>query len=1045
MIARMVHHPVAANLLMLLLIVGGIRAGFSIKQEVFPDVSTDVISVGVAYAGATPEEVEESLCRPIEQAVEGLVGIKKTECSASEGWASARLELVSEKETRRTMDEIKSAVDGITSFPSGAEKPLIRLGRTREPNTYIVVYGEVSENILKGVAEELETALLQTPEITQVDVSGVREREILVEISTEQIRRFQLSREQVSAAIRQATREDPGGKLKTSGGDILIRTKGRRYSANDYANLVILASDVGQVRLKDVATVHEKFEESDVQARFNNMPSAFVEVYRVGNQSAIEVSSALNTVVADFRTRIPDSVKVEVLFDWSSVLQERINLLLKNMWQGLILVLVVLGLFLEIRLAFWILLGIPISFLGAMWFMPFIDVSINMISLFSFILVLGIVVDDAIVIGENIYAHREMGKDPIPAAIEGALEMAKPITFVILTTVAAFSTFFFIPGVVGKFFKVIPYIVMPILAFSLVECLLILPSHLVLKHDAILDTWIAQRLPSLRWLFGGIDRTRHYFSSRLKKLVHGPYRRSLKWSLENRYTTLAFSVTIVLLCVGMTQGGHIRFVFFPQVEDDWLTANLEMPFGTPFHITQKSQEVIIEAAEAVIEEMEEEVERPEVSKGIFSALGWGGSHHASVNVALKGYEERGFSSKEFVRRWKERVGEIPGAESLQFRFEIGGAPGSGIHVELQHPAYHRLRLASEDLEKELAKYPGVFNVSNSASAGKSEIRLRMRPEARSLGMTALGLSQQVNAAFQGLEALSVQRDSEELRVMIRAPLAERKYVKDLEDMVVRLPTGEDIEISRLAQMSVGKTSNDVHRIEGNRVLTIRAKVDPTLGNQEEVVRGMEQDILPRLVQNYPGLQHNFGGEQKEQADTLDRVWQAAIFAVLIIYCLLALQFRSYSQPIIVMVALPFGFVGAVLGHLLMGYNLSIFSFLGMVALAGIVVNDSLVLVDFINNNRLRGADLRDAVIEAGIRRFRPILLTSVTTFFGLLPMVLETSIQAQLLIPMAISLGFGVMFATFVILVLVPSIYLILEDGISLKRKLSTWLLAEAG
>ncbi|MDH3393997.1 MAG: efflux RND transporter permease subunit, partial [Desulfobulbaceae bacterium] len=727
---------------------------------------------------------------------------------------------------------------------------------------------------------------------------------------------------------------------------------------------------------------------------------------------------------------LPGSLHLSVWHDRSELLKGRMQLLIKNAALGLILVLVTLSLFLQIRLALWVMLGIPISFLGALFLMPTLDVSINMISVFAFIMALGIVVDDAIVIGENIYDHRQQGKPYLKAAIDGAREVSVPVVFSILTSVAAFLPLLAVTGTMGKFIRVIPLVVISILLVSLVESIYVLPAHLGMgrkreqKH------------------YNRFERFRLRFADKLKQFIDGPYRSTLAYCLSHRYLTLAIALSVMLISVGMVKGGIIKFRFMPVVDSDRVKVNIAMPLGTPVAETAAVQDYIEKTAKKVIEEFDRErgaeqsslrqlysVVGSALNRGGPSATGSGsgGSHLAGVNLRLIPSEERDFPAQEITNRLRKAVGEIPGIDSLSFSSNLMQV-GANIDVQLAHNSFEILNKSAQRLKEALAEYPGVGDIADSHPDGKMELKLRLKPAARTLGITEEELGKQLRGAFYGAEALRIQRGRNEVKVMVRYPENDRKRLQTFEDMRIRTPDGNEIPLAQAATVISGHGFSTINRHERKRVLDVTATVDGEVASSEDILKDLKATILADLINDYPGLTYNLEGEQKERRDSMTSMKSGFLLALLAIYALLAIPFRSYAQPLLIMTAIPFGIVGALAGHLLMGYNLSIMSVFGIVALSGVVVNDSLLLIDKINRDRVEGLDPTQAVTDAGCRRFRPILLTSLTTFFGLTPMILETSVQARFLIPMAISLGFGIMFATGVTLILIPTLYMTLED-----------------
>jgi multidrug efflux pump subunit AcrB len=1027
----MARNHVAANLLMLVFIIGGIVLGFSVKQEVFPEVTLDKVMVSVAYPGAGPEEVEEGVILKIEENLTGIDGIKQLKAQAAEGFGTVTAELFSEYDANQVLADIKTEVDRITTFPQDAEEPVITKLLNRHEVVSVVVYGDQSERSLREQAERVRDDLLNQPQITQVDLTGVRDYEISVEIPEENLRRYGLTLDQVAARIRAASLDLPGGTIKTAGGDILIRTKERRYFGPGYESIAITTRpDGSELLLGEIARVRDDFAETDTSARFNGKPAAMVKVYRVGRQKPNEISQLVLDYVDQRRQDLPPSVQIASWNDTTELFNSRRDLLFKNAKYGLAVVFIILGLFLEIRLALWVMLGIPISFCGALLFMPAVDVSINMISMFAFIMALGIVVDDAIVVGENVYEHRQLNKPYPLAAEDGCIQVGRPVVFSILTTVTAFAPLLFTGGMLGKFISVIPKIVIIILLVSLVESLFVLPAHLSLGKRRNLD----------RGILGHIDRTRRWFGAQLDRFIAGPYRRTLDCCLRYRYATIAGGLALLMLGIGLVGGRILKFTFMPEVDGDLVTVSLELPPGTPVEQTDQVVQRILAAGDQAIAEFD--AKRPagdSVLRHVYALVGGtmadlgpaGGSSTSAANVSnilmlLTQSEKRGVPASSISNRWRELVGEVPGAETLAFSSNLVRL-GANIDIQLAHEDFRVLDQASQRIKQALAGYPGVDDITDTYNLGKQELKLKLTPAARTLGITEQELGRQLRAAFYGAEALRLQRGRNELKVMVRYPEEQRRHQWDLEKLRIRTPSGGELPLLQAAEIDAGRGYSQINRSDRKRVINITASVDSKRANAQEILSELKGGLLGDLQHDYPGLSFNLEGEQKEQAESLGTMQRGFLLALFIIFALLAIPLRSYSQPLLIMAAIPFGIVGALLGHLIMGYNLSILSMFGIVALAGVVVNDSLLLIDYANSVRRRGEELFPTLLRAGQRRFRPILLTSLTTFGGLMPMILETSVQAQFLIPMAISLAFGIMFATGITLLLIPALYLILE------------------
>jgi multidrug efflux pump subunit AcrB len=1054
-IAWFAENSVAANLLMFVLLGAGLLTLTRVKLEVFPELAVDVVTVSVAYPGAAPAEVEEGICVRVEEELQGLQGVKRISSSAAENVGVVRVEVTPGTDVRKVLDEVKSRVDGIANFPAEAEKPVVQEVVLRSQVINVAVWGDADERTLKRLGERVRDDISALPGITYAELSNVRPYEIAIEVSEAALRRHGLSFDEVVRAVRASSLDLPGGSLRTEGGEILLRTKGQAYRGGEFEALLLWTRPDGSVlRLGDVATVVDGFAETDQRARFDGMPAVLVQVFRVGDQSAIAVAAAVHEYVAGAASRMPEGIELTTWKDDSKLLESRLDLLLRNARSGLILVFIVLALFLRLRLALWVSLGIPISFLGTIWLMPAMDVSVNLISLFAFILVLGIVVDDAIIVGENIHTHAQSGKTGLRAAIDGAQEIAVPVVFAVLTTVAAFVPLLSLPGATGKVWRVIPLIVIPSLVFSLVESLFVLPAHLA--HDAK-----ARRRGGLAGvLLRGWEGFQGLFASGLMRFVDRAYRPSLRLALRWRYLTLAAGVGAILLTAGLVGGGRIPFVFMPNVEADFIVAQLTMPQGTPVEVTEAAVRHIEQSAERLRAELDgKSVERggsvlrhmlasigdqpyraAQSRHGMGSTSGYNASHLGEVMIELAPAEQRSVPSSEMAVRWRELTGAIPDAVELAYTASLFSA-GKPIDVQLTGADLGELRSAADALKAQLTAYGGVIDVADSYRAGKQEVQLALRPAAEPLGLTLMDLARQVRQGFHGEEAQRLQRGRDDVRVMVRYPAAERRSMGDLEQMRIRTPAGAQVPFAALAEAAPGRGYASIQRVDRRRAVNVTADVDQGRANANEVLAALRKDVLPLVLAEHPGVRASFEGEHREQAETFEGLGRGLALALLLVFALLAVPLRSYVQPAIVMSAIPFGMVGAVLGHLLMGMELSVLSLCGMVALAGVVVNDSLVMVDFINRGQRRGMRLLEAVSEAGAARFRPILLTSMTTFAGLAPLVLfEKSMQARFLVPMGVSLAFGVMFSTLVTLMIVPSLYLVLED----LREAVRWLFAPA-
>ena len=1038
-VAWFAENHVAANLLMLFFLLAGAVTGLTTKLEIFPETSLDMISITMEYPGASPAEVEEAIVRRIEEKVAGLAGIKRIDSVARESLATVTIEVMNDWDLQELLDEVKAEVDRISTFPNETEEPIVREVTRRRQVLNVTVFGDAPESTIKHLTERIKDDITNLPGITLAELAGLRKGEIHIEVSEKSLRRYGLTLGKVAEAVRRASLDLPAGSVKTAGGEILVRTKGRRYYAGDYRDIAVISrTDGSKVTLAQIAQLRDGFEDVDLFTRFQGKPAGLIEVYRVADQNALEVAATVKQYIEETRPSLPEGVDISIYQDRSRILKSRIRLLLKNMAFGLILVSLLLGMFLNARLAFWVTLGIPISFMAGLVLLPTFGVSINMISLFAFIMVLGIVVDDAIVVGENIFRRQEEGLEPLKGAVAGTLEVGRPVVFAVLTTVAAFYPLLLGSGVMGKLIRNIPTVVILVLLGSLVECLLILPAHLVASKHRTKRSMEEKR--TARWL---------------KWFIRRPYAWAVHFCVRWRYATVALGIAILLVTVGIWRAGWIKFTLFPKVESDFLTCSLTMPAGTPVERTAEIAGLVEQAGKEALAEADEKRSEDATSllKGIITRVGrhgrghgpmasgpQSGSHLAQITMELLEGEKRDVTATQLGNLWRQKVGIVPDAEAITYQSVLFSA-GNAVEVHMSLDDHDLLEAAAEELQAELKTYPGVLDVSDSFLPGKDEMQLKLKLTARSLGLTLDDLAKQVRHAFYGAEALRLQRDQDEVKVMVRYPESKRKSLGSVEDMYIRTPDGSEVPFNQVAEVKMEEGYASIERAQRFRVIKVTADVDETITNANEVRTDLEGRVMPKLKLRYPGLRYSMEGEGKEQKESLDDIISGFVIALFLIYALLAIPFKSFSQPLVVMSAIPFGIVGAVFGHLLMGVNLSLLSLFGIVGLTGVVVNDSLVLVDATNRIRREGASVQDAITQGGALRFRAVILTSLTTFAGLTPMILERSLQAQFLIPMAVSLGFGVLFATFITLLLVPCGYVILDDMHNLVERLKVRIL----
>ena len=1061
-----IKNNVSVNLIMVFIILAGIFTVMNMRREMFPQFSLDMIVVSVIYPGSSPEEVEEGICIKIEERIESIEGIERIISTAREGNGEVLAELETGADTQKILDEIKAEVDRIDTFPDEAEEPIVMEIINQDPTISVAIFGEVSEARLRQLAEGIRDDLLdakfvsekkgggfqslvasvfkpfqfkQPDSITQIDLVGVRDHEIAIEVSEEDLRRYGISFDQVVNAVRTGSIDLPGGKIKTAQGEILIRSKGQLYTGEEFEELPLITLDEGTVvRLGQVAKVIDGFEDLDLKTRFNGKQAAIVQVSRTSEQDIIEIATIARNYVETHKTKIPEDLGVAVWGDISTMVQDRIDLMLRNGLQGIILVFIALALFLNLRLAFWVAIGIPISFMAAFVVLSGFDQTINMISLFAFIMTLGILVDDAIIVGENVYSHYRRGKSPGSAVVDGLKEVGGPVVMAVSTTIVAFAPLLFIAGIMGKFIAVMPMAVIIILIVSLGEALIILPTHL---HHALIQTEKKNRK-----ITSWHEQLRGKIEQGLQFVIERIYTPAIKYVVKNKYFTMSIGIGVLIISLGIIAGGYVAFVFFPKGESDWIVAEVVYPLGTPFELTEETITHLEKASfrlNSVYPEFTEKNGRLVINAfaivGAIPRRDWKppefGGHVGQVWLELASSEKRTqLSTHAVLAKWRQLIGEIPGVERLQFATLEGGPAGNPIEIQLRGHDFDQLEQAADELKSEIATYPGTFDITDNFKPGKQEKKIRIKDGARSIGITMRDLARQVRQAFYGDEALRIQRGRDDVKVMVRYSDIERRSIAGIEDMRIRTLDGQEIPIDEVADITPGRSYSVVNRVDRKRTISVLSDIDETVANASVIVADLKANFLPGLVERYPGLTYALEGQEKRTRESLDSIKSGYFLALMGIFLLLASQFRSYSQPLIIMMAIPFGLIGAVMGHLVLGMEFTIVSIFGIVALSGIVVNDSLILIDFINRAVRDGMEVEKAVIESGRARFRPVLLTSVTTVAGLFPLLLERSFQAQFLVPMAVSLCFGLMVATVLTLLYVPALYLINKDIIRLFR-----------
>ena len=1029
-IAFMATNPIAANLLMGFLLFMGIISAIGLPQEFLPEASLDRIQVVVPYPGAAPQEVEESIVRKIEEQIESVEGLKRTESSAAEGLGSVIAEFRQGTDMNRALGDVKAQVDRILTFPADAERPEVREVTSRQSIFRLVVHGPVSERAVKELTHRIEDGILALPEVSYAETSGVRSYEISIEVPLERLRALGLTLEDVAFAVRQGSLDLSAGKISTGEEEIRVRTLGQSYEQFGFEDIIVLTrADGTAVRLGQIATVRDGFADSDLMVRFNGQPAARIDIFRTSGEDVLDISQAVRGYLdAEVVPALPEGVAVEIWRDDAIDLRGRVGLLIENALLGLALVFLALALFLQIRLAMWVALGLAVAFAGTFLVMQIMGVSISMFSLMAMVLALGIVVDDAIVVGENIYVERERGAEGVDAAIRGTRRIAGPVIFSVLTTVTAFSVLLTVPGPIGRIGLSIPIVVIAVLMLSLLESLLILPHHLA--HLP------APREPASR-PGRAVRRTQRAVDALLRRIVDGPLDRALRFATDAPAIVLASTMALMLLAMTIVGTGMVRYEFLPQIEGDIVSANVEMPVGTPSERTAEVAAQIEASGRRVLEALAEGGDPIPVDVGVtvgqaaqlFDPLGGDAvevpsGHVASVEFKLPVADRRDFTSTEFQNLWREETGTLAEVRSLAFS---AGALGLGlpVHLDLSHPEPDRLARIADEVVAGLESMGGVYDVRTNHDEGVRELQLELKPSARTLNLTLDHFARQVRAAFFGGEALRVQRGREDMRVYVRLPEEDRDSPADIEDYLVRTPAGGEVPLGQVAHARLARSPTTIHRLDGRRVITVTANVDNAVVTGQTVNGNLERGLLARLGDEHAGFTYLHGGEQRQQREVNASLPRSVFFAFLVMYALMAIPFGSYSQPLIVMAAIPLGLVGALLGHVLLGLSLGFSSIQGVIGVSGVVVNDSIMMIKFINRSRERGLSPREAIVVGAKARFRAILLTSVTTFVGVAPLMLEKSVQTQHLVPLATSVGFGVVVATALLMLVVPALVMV--------------------
>ncbi|MDC0995815.1 efflux RND transporter permease subunit [Pseudomonadales bacterium] len=1085
-IAWFANNHIAANLLLVLIVLSGLVAIPNMPQKSFPDIDVPIINVTVAYLGAAPEEVEQGVCIRVEEEIEGIDGIEKISSAAYEGACRVTIELFEDADSSLALDEVKSRIDAIITFPVETEKPVISLLSPVRPVMELSITGPNDEKMLKVLGQQVRDEIAALPGVTQVSLQNTRSYEISIEVSEASLQRNGLSFQQVAQIIRVRSLDLPGGSIKTEGGEILLRTQGQVYWGHDFEQLVLLTrADGTRVYLSDVATVIDGFEDTDQSLRFDGKPAALIRVSRVGNQDILEITGAVIAYLEEAPARLPEGVKLTVWNDGSQLLRGRLDTLLNSARQGFLMVLILLALFLRPRLAFWVSVGVPVAFLGALFLISVLGLSIDGISLFGFILVLGIVVDDAIVVGENVYSEQKKSGKLLEGSVIGTQQVSVPVIFGVLTTMTAFMPLLLGPGTMGQIFGVVATVVMACLTFSLIESQLVLPAHLghrsvqsaageigmlmipivaivALGFSNDFRSYVGFVIAAFTLIYAlyaagiwgrlaqRLIEAQSRFSERIEHLIYKQFRLVVIRVVAARYLTVAIAFVALMSSIGIVASGRLPFSFFPPLESDQAIAKLTMPLGTPAEVTQEVILKLERAAQQLERELTAEYPDAPPVTHILAAVGnqpssaggggppntqsgsTGGGHLGEVTLQLVPSEKRAVKTREVANRWRNLTGAIPDAVELKFNTSLFTV-GNAIDIQLAGDNVDDLRTAAEKIRLRLAEYPGVIDITDSFRAGKQEVKLDISPSGEALGLSLADLARQVRQAFYGEEIQRIQRGRDDVRVMVRYTEEERKTLSSLNQMRIRTPEGAEVPFAKVASAELGRGFSSINRSERQRVVNVVADVDRTQITANEVIADFGAGKIQKILRDYPRVTYSLEGEQREQSEAADSLLPMFGIALFIIYALLAIPLRSYAQPLIIMSVIPFAFVGAIWGHQIMKTfdlvaGLAMMSVMGFIAASGVVVNSSLILVHNVNRRRESGMDMRHAVAEAAVSRCRPIVLTSMTTFVGLTPLMFNKSVQAQFLVPMATSLAFGVLFATFVTLLVVPSGYMILED-----------------
>jgi multidrug efflux pump subunit AcrB len=1018
-IGAFVGNTVLANVVLLILIVCGVLATTGIIRESMPELKINQINVDVSYPGTDPEESEQAIARRLEAAIDGMEGVKQYHTVSHEGGVWMGVEVNEDRDIEEMRDRVRGAVDSITTFPAGVRPARVTVATATEDVMYVALSGDLSERQFKEWGESVREEMLKSPNITIVEVLDTRPYEIQVEVSEEALLKYDLALTDVSEAIRRNSSDAAVGKIDADGQYVRLRTIGRRETGKEFASVVVKTLPNGEtITLDEVATVTDGFDARPTHATLNGEPCISLGIKKAQGEDAIGIAAAVRDYIAEHEGALPAGLKMTVTNDQTEFIKGQIDLLVENGIMGLVFVLVILWIFLDTRLSFWVAMGIPISMAGALTLMWILGATFNQISLISFIVVLGIIVDDAIVVGEAIYVHRKMGKGPLEAAVDGVCEVGLPVLAAVVTTALAFLPLAFIPGVMGQFMVIMPIVVVSALVISLVECLFLLPAHLSHLPDPDAPTrkrWWGHRLH---------QRAGHSLEWFAEKI----YAPTVKHAVKYRYVSLCVALTVVLLTVGLLQGGFIRVVFWPPIDGDFIQASIEFPDGTPPALTQAAVEHTRQALEETIKELQKPGEAPLVNNVTTSLDKWE-SQRGNLYVHLASAANRSVQSQDISAAWEKATGLIPGALVQRFSESSVGGGGAPIEFWLQGKEIPVLRAAAQEVKAKLRQYDGVYQIADDFQPGKMELHVELKPEAYALGLDLSAVSRQLQAGYYGEEALRLQRGRDDVRVLVRYPRGDRKTMEELEQTRIRTPQGHEVPLLSVATVDAQQGLKEISGSNGLRRVRVTAACDTDIANPDEVVAELSEKYMDGIVAGYADVEWSLHGAASENQQTMAGLMKGFLIAVLAIFVVMAAMFKSYVQPFVILMVVPFGIVGAFVGHMVLGIPVTFLSLFGLVALTGVVVNDAIVLIVCANNMLKEGVPFFDAVCKAGVRRFRAIILTTLSTCGALIPLMVEKNIQAQIVIPMAASIAFGVAFATVLTLLFIPCLLCILNDA----------------